>query len=728
MYSEDILKSLDQQTHRTIYAKLIALNADELPLEEVEGSITSGSINLDGQSAVRRACQFTMVTDKINISNYYWGLNTKFKLSIGAELNNDIIWFDQGIYVITSFNVQLSASSYTISLSGKDKMCLLNGEVGGVLNSSIDFGQIDQQIGTDSSGHPIYKTIKYPIKDIIREAVHTYGGEPFHNIVISDLDEMGLELQEYRYDVPMYIWRPINDSVYINGTLNGEQSIDGIYSKLTDIPEEEFESLTGNFALQENKAVISFPGDTNQYYVAKIDYGESAGYKEIDLVYPDTLIANAGDSLTSVLDKIKKFLGNFEYFYNTYGQFVFQKKKDYITTPWSPIDSNGVINSLEKYSYIFSDSKNFTAISNTPNLLSLKNDFTVWGARKNTATGDELPIHMRYAIDKKPVRYVSVQVDDEELKDYNVKMGLNVRGQESITYIASDYYEKIDNIVYCDWRELIYQMAKDYRKYNHLDNFELKLMAANGVTKTGYEQYYIDLEGFWRQLYNPINEYAHYSLEKLEQLEKQLQELLEAEGEYEAIVETLAKVQNAIQLNKDFYICDDTDRFGWARAIYENPEQLNFWLDFLDSSGELNSFSVQALGSRPKVVNDKDVKAIYYREVPAIIFQNEKDGSSRKTGYRYFNAPNMKEMFIKGARGKSAKDEIDTLLYNHSYCAESINISSIPIYFLEPNTCIYISDSDTGIQGEYSVSRISIPLSYNGTMSVVATKLPQRIL
>ena len=62
-----------------------------------------------------------------------------------------------------------------------------------------------------------------------------------------------------------------------------------------------------------------------------------------------------------------------------------------------------------------------------------------------------------------------------------------------------------------------------------------------------------------------------------------------------------------------------------------------------------------------------------------------------------FSAPNMKEMFIKGARGKSAKDEIDTLLYNHSYCAESINISSIPIYFLEPNTCIYISDSDTGV-------------------------------
>jgi hypothetical protein len=30
------------------------------------------------------------------------------------------------------------------------------------------------------------------IKDIIMEMVHTYGGEPFHNIIINDLDEMGL--------------------------------------------------------------------------------------------------------------------------------------------------------------------------------------------------------------------------------------------------------------------------------------------------------------------------------------------------------------------------------------------------------------------------------------------------------------------------------------------------------------------------------------------------------
>ena len=69
-------------------------------------------------------------------------------------------------------------------------------------------------------------------------------------------------------------------------------------------------------------------------------------------------------------------------------------------------------------------------------------------------------------------------------------------------------------------------MAKDYRKYAHVDfehktdeqnmiaeQFYILLRNNNGKTadgewrypngKTGYEQYYTDLEGFWRQLYCP---------------------------------------------------------------------------------------------------------------------------------------------------------------------------------------------------------------------------------
>lgn len=82
----------------------------------------------------------------------------------------------------------------------------------------------------------------------------------------------------------------------------------------------------------------------------------------------------------------------------------------------------------------------------------------------------------------------------------------------------------------------------------------------------------------------------------------------------------------------------------------------------------------------------------------------------------------MEQMFAISAQGKSAKDAIDELLYKHGYCAESANITSIPIFYLQPNTRIYIYDEKTGLNGDYIVSKISLPLSYNGTMSLTTTK------
>jgi hypothetical protein len=46
---------------------------------------------------------------------------------------------------------------------------------------------------------------------------------------------------------------------------------------------------------------------------------------------------------------------------------------------------------------------------------------------------------------------------------------------------------------------------------------------------------------------------------------------------------------------------------------------------------------------------------------------------------------------------------------------------------LEPNTRIHLSDPETGIEGDYIISRISLPLTYNGIMSITATKAVKNI-
>jgi len=89
-------------------------------------------------------------------------------------------------------------------------MCLLNGDVGGIINATTDFGTYDY---TDVETN-ITTNYKYPIKKILWDMVHAYANEPFHNIILNDLDELGLELLEYKYDVPLYIIRGYDDDGY----------------------------------------------------------------------------------------------------------------------------------------------------------------------------------------------------------------------------------------------------------------------------------------------------------------------------------------------------------------------------------------------------------------------------------------------------------------------------------------------------------------------------------
>ena len=686
-YEADLLSQIDRQPNKTIYIKLISLNYDEQPIQSIEGRATSGSINIDGNSAVRRTCQISMVTDTLDISDYYWTLKTKFKVQIGVKNTitdiPNIIWFDQGVYVISSFSSAYSSNGYTVNISGKDKMCMLNGELGGTINSSASLDSYDE---IDKNNNK--RTIKNPLKQVIRELVYHYGKEPMHNIIINDLDMTGLELLEYRYDIPLYLIRKAGSSIYENATLSDE--IEGV--NISQLAQYDETTIDGTVI---DSTIVTANGI--DYNIAKIDFGETAGYKEIDLVYPTELLANAGETVTSVLDKIKNMLGNYEYFYDLDGRFIFQQKKTYVNSSWSPsVQNEGDQVYVESYmattpySYKFSDSSLFTSFNNTPNLANLKNDFTVWGKNKN-----DLAIHMRYAIDVKPNYYRSITVSKEEVEAHNNKYNLNVQGQNSITYWYDDGTSVPDEkFIECDdWREIIYQMQKDYYKYNFLDDFTLKVGAANPnhypTGATGYEQYYIDIQGFWRYLYNP----------------------------------------EVTKDDEDYY--HDGELKGWNKTVYESPSSLLFWFDFLDTRySDLAQYAVPVVGIRSKVENDSNVKAIYYGDTPQIIFDDYSDGlQSSHSGYKYFNLPSSSygSMFSRSTQGKSAKDAIDTLLYNYTCCTESVSIQSVPIYYLQPNTLIYINDIKANIEGEYIINKITIPLAYNGTMSIQGTKVINRL-
>ena len=91
-----------------------------------------------------------------------------------------------------------------------------------------------------------------------------------------------------------------------------KQVSNGIYSMLT--PAQKVSFKIQNIIREEMNKI-----DGQEVILAKIEYGQTAGYRVTDLVYAGDLIANIGESITSVLDKIKNMLVEFEYFYNVHG-------------------------------------------------------------------------------------------------------------------------------------------------------------------------------------------------------------------------------------------------------------------------------------------------------------------------------------------------------------------------------------------------------------------------
>lgn len=832
LLDEEFLLNLENKTHREIFARITALNMAELPIETIEGRVTGGSINIDGNSAVRRTCNLTMVAKDININNFYWGLNTKIKLEIG--LTNDIddkysniIWFPQGIFVITTFNTSHTTNNYQITLNGKDKMCLLNGDLGGALPASINFSEIDNyDIETLTT-----TTELIPIKTIIREAVHTYGKEPYHNIIINDVEDYGVELLEYRGEEPIYFFRPIEDNAYTNMTVYGNTKVfvegSNQVSELKDIQclnlvDTALINQPTVISLAKKNKYDNYIPTVQKYYVAKVEQGQTAGYRKTPLTWPsDTpLTAAIGESLTSILDKInKKFYSNYEYFYDLEGHFVFQKKKNYISTTWNPIKNNGdgiyIDNSTKNdvSIYEFNNSNLIVSFTNTPNLQNLRNDFSIWGVRESV-TGAEIPIHLRYAIDNKPIYY----------KTYN--------GKE---YNTDNY----------DWREIIYQMACDYYENNQKDDFLYKI-AQNNLDYypsgyTGYEQYYIDIQGFWRQIYcygvketkeenykpNPkyeyygINDKGKYELKSylihwlstedipdlyIKRLTDDGKEVVDSKGRpmYKKAQTPVSKDSDRCEYRNDikyghikfdnmetYYIInsnyDENDveseqyilfekpkenenniyeyifysneiyyrnvekigyymdvkgspisidltnfdpETGWNYSVIDSPENLNFWFDFLDQTGELDNFQVQAVGDRTKVINDNSITALYFRETPTVLFVQNEEEKQDTMGYTWIQLPkniDINNIFTISSQKKSAQEQLDNLLYNYSYCIENTTINAIPIYRLEPNRIIVVKDEKSKVNGQYIISKITIPLAYNGTMTINATKAVERL-
>lgn len=631
-----LLEKLVNEKIQTTYAKIITYSFDEKPLSSIEGRVSGGSIQANGASAVRRTLSLSMIAkpEIANIENLdnEIAINKKVKVYIGRLAGDEIMWFNCGFYVISSASVNQSTSGWTISISGKDKMALLDGTAGGTLPTAVTFHEIFEDLGDGN-----YK-IDYPtIYQIIQEAVNHYGEIPLHDIIINDLEKVAKVLIKYIGGKPIY------------------------------------------FA--ENYASFAYAEDA--VHTQKYTYGQDVGYEFTAFTYPGELVLAAGATVVNLLEKICQILGNYEYFFDLDGRFIFQEKKNYLNTV-SPITYLIPQDYIQSYSteaaYEIKDSDTLVSLTRSPRYEDIKNDFVVWG--KNASGVD---IHYRLVIDEKPVlnkckKYMwSVVNDMGDVINY-LYTDTNTKPAEAKELVASPCEE---------WREEIYRNALERQAQ---------------VQST--EPYDAEMLAFWRLLYDPDN--------------------------------------------KDWVYADYPEYNYWNPNVREDPASLVFWIDFIDTTSEVGKYAVSQIGRRMKVVNNDDIKILFTKQIPPIVFipdyqevadlleieyTNAEDAAEKvreycaanETNYFFQLSPQVESSFVHSSTGPSAFDEIRNLLYQYLVYNTTISISCLPRYWYEPNNMIYLENRENGIQGNYVITQYSLPLTYNGTMSITMTQALTRV-
>ena len=662
----NFLAKIDKFVNQKRYVRLTLLNWEEEPLKEIEGTISGGTLSLNGSSAIRRTCNLTAAVDTgtydVENSEQDFAINKKIFLEVGIKNYTDeyqdypILWFPQGVFFIKNFSCNTSTTSaLSITLNLSDKMSMLNGDIGGKLPASTIFDTEVTQLSNGKSA-----TVKVPIYRIIQESVNHFGSEDLNNIIIEDVPLRIKRIIRWTGDYPLYL--KSNGGSAETGTLTYEPTI---------------EKPTGTYR--------------------QINNGDDVGYVYDDFTYPSELTLNAGSTVCDLLEKIKSLLGNYEYFYDVFGMFHFREVKNYLNTTQATFLVNDMSEknykvdiAIPKSVYTFSDNTNLVTLNSNPQYTNIKNDYVVEGLRKMTNSDISYPVRYHLAIDRKPEtgkRYTNLLAYKEletELTKLTVPLVVNklpevgefntIYKEGDKAYVWDDsswkevtvikYFDVVNPYIVKDWRTQLYVEGLISERLGRESNY-----------------YFAELKENWVQIYDVANQR---------------------------------------------FFGEEEDEPFQLQALCEG----NYFLDFIDSSGPLGEFSVSAIGRRTDVVVDQDVNCLFEPEIPNIVFINldladtdpDEFESLRDecidSGQPYAQTRgDIYAAFATGGYHNSAYDKITLELYNHTTYQRTLSFTALPVFYLEPNSRVTMNDNTTRTYGDFMVQNLSIPLAIGSLMS-----------
>lgn len=665
------LKKFDELKLKEQYVKLIVLTFDEMPIQEIQGKVTGGNLTLDGSSGMRRTGNLSMIADEyendLTDTKHLLSINKKVEVLIGfVNTTNEYTEYDMLWFpqgIYVIISPNISHNSDGVNIS------LTLHDKMALLNGECG-GTLPASVtfneieDIDEDGN--IQVTEPTIYQIIQELVNHFGGEQLGKIIISDIDNKIKKVMKWTGSTPLYLYQ--------------EPAADGtIYNSFsTNYNELAARQAQGHGTIKE------------------FSYGQDIGYILTDFVYPGELVGNAGDTVVTILDQIKNTLGNYEYFYDIDGNFRFQEIKNYLNTSYSTflINEINADNYLVDYTsgksvYTFEDANIIQSYSNSPQYQQIKNDFLVWGKR-TSIDGNDVPIRYHLAIDSKPTIGNSYKVffftdpDDGTTKakkpvEFASKSNFPDKGETGIYYYAAD-------------TGIIYKWATDAKTYEQTPytietikatDYRTELYMA-GVASEPFgldsNYYYTELKNEWPKLYDIRNQ-------------------------------------------------------KFFEGVIDQPSDIDFFLDFIDTPTAISEFSVQNIGRRTTTLVDDSINCIFEPDSPDIVIieagsedadSMQRECEARKQEYAQVRSE-IYAMLLNGGALRSAYDEIKKELYQYTNYNEQISLTTLPIYYLEPNVRITVRDNESGIFGDYIVKSISLPLDINGTMSLSCTRALERI-
>ena len=665
------LKKFDELKLKEQYVKLIVLTFDEMPIQEIQGKVTGGNLALDGSSAMRRTGNLSMIADEyendLTDTKHLLSINKKIDVLIGF-INTTNEYKEYDMLWFPQGTYVIISPNISHNSSGVNISLTLHDKMAllnGECGGTLPASVIFNEIeDIDEDGN--IQITKPTIYQIIQELVNHFGGEQLGKIIISDIDSKIKKVMKWTGSTPLYLYQ--------------EPAADGtIYNS--------FSTNYNELAARQAQGYGT---------IKEFSYGQDIGYILTDFVYPGELVGNAGDTVVTILDQIKNTLGNYEYFYDIDGNFRFQEIKNYLNTSYSVflINEINVDNYLVDYTsgksvYTFEDANIIQSYSNSPQYQQIKNDFLIWGKR-TSVDGQDVPIRYHLAIDSKPTVGNSYKVfffidpDDGITKakkpvEFASKSKFPNKGEAGIYYYAAD-------------TGIIYKWATDAKAYEQTPytietikatDYRTELYMA-GVASEPFgldsNYYYTELKNEWPKLYD--------------------------------------------MRNQKFF-----------EGVIDQPSDIDFFLDFIDTPTAISEFSVQNIGRRTTTLVDDSINCIFEPDSPDIVIieagsedadSMQRECEARKQEYAQVRSE-IYAMLLNGGALRSAYDEIKKELYQYTNYNEQISLTTLPIYYLEPNVRITVRDNESGIFGDYMVKSISLPLDINGTMSLSCTRALERI-